>query len=76
MNLIGLMIFFNVHKIKRPAHLKERFRKARSPAPRLGGSYCGICGGKKYHSNSFLLSGLQFDPAIYNSTTVPYSSIT
>jgi hypothetical protein len=41
------MIFFKVFKIKRAVHLKERFEKARSPAPRLGGSYCGICGGKK-----------------------------
>jgi len=46
MNLIVLMMFFKVFKIKRAVDLKERFGKARSPAPRLGGSYCGICSEK------------------------------
>jgi hypothetical protein len=73
MNLIGLMIFFKVFKIKRAVHLKERSGKSRSPASRLGGSHCGICGRNK-NSKSFLLSGLQLNPLDYNSTRVPYSS--
>jgi len=69
------MIFFKVFKIKSAGHLEERYGKTRSPVYRLGGSHCGVCGGKKIHSNSFLLRGLQFDPVSYNSTIVPYSSI-
>jgi hypothetical protein len=60
---------------QKAVHLKDRSGKARSPASRLGGIHCGICGVKKFHSKSFLLKGLQFDPLSYNSTTVLYSSI-
>jgi hypothetical protein len=60
MNLIGLMIFFSVYKIERPVHLKERFRKATSPASRLGGSYCGICGKKNVTLIVFYSEGFNF----------------
>jgi hypothetical protein len=60
---------------QKAVHVKERSGKARSPASGLEGSHCGICDGKKNHSKSFLLKGLQFDPLIYNSTGLLYSFI-